>query len=154
MLTEDTVKKIKACRNAYPDGRAALMSALHAAQNNDGWISRDALRQVSDILNVPPATVRGVATFYSMYRHAPLGRNIIQFCTNVACMIMGAEVLVDLLKREYGLEPGGDTEDGRFSLVIMECIGACGTAPAMLVNDDFYDNLDEKRIIEILNGYT
>jgi NADH:ubiquinone oxidoreductase subunit E len=88
-----------------------------------------------------------------MYKHKPAGRNIVQLCTNVSCMILGAERLVDFLKNKYGLEPGGTTADGRFSLVIMECIGACGTAPAMLVNDDFYENLTDKYLEEILGKY-
>ncbi len=138
----------------YPTSRSALMTSLHKAQTGGNWLSQDALADISDELNVPAAAVKGIATFYSLYRHAPSGRNIIQICTNVACMVMGVERLVDLLMKEFGLEPGGTSKDGRFSLVIMECIGACGTAPAMLVNDDFHESLDEKNIIEILNGYT
>jgi NADH:ubiquinone oxidoreductase subunit E len=88
-----------------------------------------------------------------MYRQKPMGRHLIQLCTNVSCMILGAERLVDFLKSTYGVEPGGVSPDGRFSLVIMECIGACGTAPAMLVNDDFHENLTEKNLQEILEKY-
>jgi len=148
-----TMSDTREKRGGYPQQRAELMAALHEIQDREGWLSQESLQEVSERLNIPPAVVKGVATFYHMYRHAPLGRNVIQLCTNVACMIMGSERLVDLLKERYGLEPGGTTEDGRFSLVIMECIGACGTAPAMLVNEDFHDNLDEKRIVEILDGY-
>ncbi|GBD99979.1 NADH-quinone oxidoreductase subunit 2 [bacterium BMS3Abin07] len=153
MITEEIIKKIQQKKGDYPVFRSAIMSALHEIQNTEGWLSQESLYKVSGMLNIPPATVKGVATFYHMYRHVPMGRNIIQICTNVACMIMGAEKLVDLLKREFGIEAGGTTGDKRFSLVIMECIGACGTAPAMLVNDDFHDNLDEKRVMDILNGY-
>lgn len=153
MLSEESVKTITEKVRDYPHRRSALMAALHERQSEEGWLSPDALEEVSDLLNVPAATVKGVATFYHMYRHAPMGRNIVQLCTNVACMVMGSDSLIELLKKEFGLEPGGTSEDGRFSLVIMECIGACGTAPAMLVNDDFHENLDEKNIITILNGY-
>lgn len=139
---------------AYPTSRSEIMTSLHTAQNDGGWLSQEGLDHIARELNIPAAAIKGVATFYSMYRHVPMGRNIIQICTNVACMVMGAERLVDLLKKEFGLEPGGVTADGRFSLVIMECIGACGTAPAMLVNDDFHESLDERNILEILNGYT
>jgi NADH:ubiquinone oxidoreductase subunit E len=97
--------------------------------------------------------VRGTASFYSMFRHKEAGRHLIQLCTNVSCMILGAERLVDYLKNKYGLEPEGTTQDKKFSLVIMECIGACGTAPAMLVDTDFYDNLTGERIEEILEKY-
>ncbi len=102
---------------------------------------------------MPDAEVRGAASFYSMFKHKPVGRYLIQLCTNVSCMILGAEKLVDFLGARYGIYPDGTTQDGRFSLVLMECIGACGTAPAMLVNTDFHENLSEKRIEEILEKY-
>lgn len=137
----------------YPVRRGALLSALHIAQREAGWLSQEALESVSDTLNLPKATVRGVATFYSMYRQKPMGRNLIQLCTNVACMVLGADSLVDLLKERYGIEPGTTTEDGRFSLVIMECIGACDKAPAMLVNADFHSGLTEDNIFGILEEY-
>ncbi len=153
MFSETAIKELETIRAQYPNARAALLPAIYVAQREFGWLSSDAYDAVSDALGVPKATVRGVATFYAMYKHAPMGRHVVQLCTNVACMILGAERLVDLLKSRYGLEPGGSTEDGRFSLVIMECIGACGTAPAMLVNDDFHENLTEQNIVEILETY-
>ena len=112
------------------------------------------MEAVGELLNVPKATVKGVSTFYSMFRHRPGGRHLIQLCTNVACMVMGAESLVDILRGKYGLEPDGTTADGRFSLVIMECIGACGTAPAMLVDTDFHDNINVHTIVTTLEKYT
>lgn len=145
--------EIKACIDRYPNRRGALLPALHLAQGEAGWLSQETLEMVSDTLNLPRATVKGVATFYAMYRNKPMGRHLIQLCTNVACMIMDAERLVDLLKERYGLTPGGTTEDGRFSLVIMECIGACDRAPAMLVDKDYHPDLTEERIVEILEGY-
>jgi len=153
MFSETAVKELEEIRAKYPNARAALLPAIYIAQKEFGWLSPEAYEIVADILGAPKATVRGVATFYAMYKHKPMGRNIVQLCTNVSCMILGAERLVDLLKNRYGLEPGGTSQDGRFSLVIMECIGACGTAPAMLVNDDFYENLTEKYIEEILSKY-
>ncbi len=137
----------------YPNQRAALLPALYTIQRERGWLSPEALETVSDCLGVPSATVKGVATFYAMFNTRPVGRHLIQLCTNVACMVMGAERLVDLLKERYGLVPGGTTEDGRFSLVIMECIGACGTAPAMLVDTDFHESLTAEGIVEILERY-
>lgn len=153
MFNEAAIKEIEAIRTKYPTARAALLPAIYVAQREFGWLSPEAYKAVSELLGVPKATVRGVATFYAMYKHRPMGRHLIQFCTNVSCMIFGAESLVDLLKNKYGLEVGGTTADNRFSLVIMECIGACGTAPAMLVNDDFHENLTEKNLVEILEKY-
>jgi NADH-quinone oxidoreductase E subunit len=147
------LKEIEDIKAKYPDSRAALLPALYIAQNKLGWLSLDAMKAVADALNLPESDVRGTASFYSMFRLKPAGRNLIQLCTNVSCMILGAERFVDILKERYGLLPGGTTSDGRFSFVIMECIGACGTAPAMLVNTDLHENLTEHNIAEILDKY-
>jgi len=153
MFNDKSIKEIAEIRTKYPNNRAALLPALYVAQREFGWLSPEAYEAVADLLSVPKATVRGVATFYAMYKQKPMGRHLIQLCTNVSCMILGAEKLVDFLKNRYGVEPGGISPDGRFSLVIMECIGACGTAPAMLVNDDFHENLTEKNLEETLEKY-
>ena len=154
MFSEDAIKELEEIRAKYPSARGALLPAIYIAQREFGHMSPEAYEAVSEALGVPKAMVRGIATFYAMYKHRPMGRHIVQLCTNISCMILGAEKLVDLMKNRYGLEPGGMTPDGRFSLVIMECIGACGTAPAMLVNDDFYENLTEQYIEEILEKYS
>ncbi|MDP2278527.1 MAG: NADH-quinone oxidoreductase subunit NuoE [Nitrospirota bacterium] len=153
MFSETAIKELSEIKQRYPNARAALLPALYIAQREFGHLSADAYEAVSDILGVPKAIARGVGTFYAMYKHKPMGRHIVQLCTNVSCMILGAERLSDFLKNKYGLEPGGTSPDKRFSLVVMECIGACGTAPAMLVNDDFYENLTEKGITKILERY-
>jgi len=153
MLSEAAIKELNEIRKKYPEASAALLPALYIAQKELGHLGADAYEVVSEALGVPKAVARGVGTFYAMYKHKPMGRHIVQLCTNVSCMILGAERLADFLKNKYELKPGGTTPDGRFSLVIMECIGACGTAPAMLVNDDFYENLTEKYIEEVLEQY-
>ena len=153
MFNETVLKEIEEIKARYPDRRSALLPSLYIAQREFGWLSREAMESVSKALNVPEARVRGTASFYAMYKHKPVGRHLIQLCTNISCMILGAEKLVDFLESRYGVQPNGTSRDNRFSLVIMECIGACGTAPAMLVNTDFHDNLSEKRIEKILDKY-
>ena len=153
MFNETVLKEIEEIKARYPDRKSALLPSLYVAQREFGWLSNEAMESVSSALNVPEAMVRGTASFYAMYKHKPVGRHLIQLCTNVSCMILGAEKLVDFLKNKYGVLPDGTSQDGRFSLVIMECIGACATAPAMLVNTDFHENLTEKRIEEILENY-
>ncbi len=153
MLNDKVITEINRIKGKYQDARSCLLPSLYVVQKEDGWITPDAMAAVGDLLNVPKTTVKGVATFYAMFINKPMGRHLIQLCTNVACMVMGAERLVDLLKEKYGLEPNGTTADGRFSLVIMECIGACGTAPAMLVDTDFHENLTEKNILDTLEKY-
>jgi len=153
MLSDSAKQRILDVRKLYPSARAALLPALYIAQKEAGWLSPEAFLDISRELRIPEATVRGVASFYAMYHKKPVGRNVIQLCTNVACMLMGAESLVELISRTYQVEPGGTSPDGRFSLIIMECIGACGTAPAMLVNEDFHENLMPDSIISILDRY-
>ncbi|MGO9015116.1 MAG: NADH-quinone oxidoreductase subunit NuoE [Dissulfurispiraceae bacterium] len=154
MLSETAIKEIEEIKARYPDSKAALLPSLYIAQKEFGWLSPDAYVAVSTALGIPKATVRSVGAFYSMLRHKPMGRNVIRLCTNVSCMILGAERLINLLKNKYGLEDGGTTPDKRFSLVIMECIGMCGNAPAMLVNEDSYGDLTEQTIEEILAKYS
>ncbi len=151
--TRKTLEEIQATRDRYEDWRSCLLPALNLLQRENGWLSPEALEAASDILNVPKATVKGVATFYTFFNHRPMGRHLIQLCTNVSCMLMGGERLVDVLYKRYGLASGGTTEDGRFSLLIMECIGTCDAAPAMLVDTDLHGNLTEESLLTILEGY-
>ena len=153
MFNDTVIKEIDEIRAKYPDRRSALLPSLYIAQREFGWVSHEAMSCVAQTLNLPEAFVRGTASFYSMFKHKPVGRHLIQLCTNVSCMILGAEKLVDFLGTRYGIQLNGTSQDGRFSLVEMECIGACGTAPAMLVNTDFYEDLTEKSIEEILEKY-
>lgn len=145
--------KIKVLKKLYPHARSVLLPALYEAQKLYGWLSEDALEDVSRLTGVPSAEVKGVVTFYSLFKMGPLGRNVIYLCTNVSCLIMGADTLEDFLHNTYGLSNGETTADGRFSLVIMECIGACDKAPAMLVNDDCHFNISMDNIREILDNY-
>ncbi|MBF0520792.1 MAG: NAD(P)H-dependent oxidoreductase subunit E [Nitrospirae bacterium] len=145
--------KIYELMELYPSYQAALLPSFFVAEEIFGFISPEAIGEISNVTGVPAAEIRGVASFYAMYKTKPMGRHIIQLCTNVSCMIEGAYDLVEYLKEKYGLTPGGTTPDGRFSLVIMECIGACGTAPAMILDTDSYENLTKDRLDTLLESY-
>ncbi|MCG6551827.1 MAG: NADH-quinone oxidoreductase subunit NuoE [Candidatus Magnetominusculus sp. LBB02] len=145
--------KIKELKRLYPQTRSVLLPALHAAEDLYGWLGDDALEQVSMLTGVTTAEVKGVVSFYSLFKTKPHGRHVIYLCTNIACLIMGADTLEEYLQKTYRLSNGETTADGRFSLVIMECIGACDRAPAMLVNDDWHFNLTMENIKEILESY-
>lgn len=153
-LNKKILEEIKDLKNKYPDPQFCVLPTLYIIQREHGWISPMSLEAAGEILHIPKATLRGVSTFYSMFAHKPIGRHLIQLCTNIACMIMGGEKLLDILKSRYGIEPNTTTHDNRFSLVIMECIGACDMAPAMLVNTTLHGNLTKQNIIEILEKYT
>ncbi|MEK6672600.1 MAG: NADH-quinone oxidoreductase subunit NuoE [Nitrospirota bacterium] len=152
-MTDSMTARINELTRKYPDREAALLPALYLAQREYGYITPEAMEFIGETLSIPKATVKGVATFYSMYLHKPVGRHLIQLCTNVSCMVFGAERLVDILRDRYGITPEGTSQDGRFSLVIMECIGACEQAPAMLVNNELHGNLDENNLHSILERY-
>jgi len=153
-VNDRILQEVNEIRNRYHDARSCLLPTIYILQREVGWLSPGALQMVGELLNIPKATVKGVSTFYAMFNHQPMGRHLIQLCTNVACMIMGGEGLSDILKERYGLEPNRTSPDGRFSLVIMECIGACDKAPAMLVDTDLHGNLTGEGMIGILEGYT
>ena len=153
MFNETVLKEIEDIKTRYPESKSALLPVLYVAQRELGWLSQEAISCVAGALNLPEAIVRGTGSFYSMFKHKPMGRHLVQLCTNVSCMVTGSDELVNYFKTKYGMEPDGTTQDGRFTLIMMECIGACGTAPAMLVNTDFYDSLTEQKIDAILDKY-
>src|SRR5579859_2702050 len=115
--------------------RAALLPALHLAQDELGWLSGPAMAYVGHLLDIPPVRVREVATFYTMYRLHPVGRQHIGVCNSVSCWAMGAEKILGHCAQKLGIKPGQTTADGHFSLEEVACLASCGTAPAVLVNN-------------------
>ncbi len=130
-------------RTRYPQGqeRALILPVLSLAQREFGWISPQVLEFVAGILPVPAIWVEEVATFYTMYNKKPVGRHHLQVCHNVCCALMGAEQLIHHLEQKLGIRAGQTTPDGKFTLSTAECLGACGYAPMMQVNDDYLENL-------------
>lgn len=152
-FTEGVASEIEEIVSRYPSRRSALLPVLRIAQRESGCLSLEALEAVAEALRLPKAYVRGVATFHTMFRTRPLGRNIIRLCTNVTCSLFASERLLSVIKEKFAVEPGGTTRDGRFSLVEMECLGACDAPPAMLVNSDLHMNLTPENITRILESY-
>lgn len=151
-FSEKTRKKIEDIVARYPHKEAAVLPVLHLAQQEFGHISADSEKMIADILGIKPIRVREVVTFYTMLTRKPLGKYHIQICRNVSCSLLGADKLIDYLKKKLRVEPGETTPDNKFTLSLVECLGACETAPSMMVNFDFYGNLDQKKIDEILDG--
>lgn len=139
-----------ACR--YPNREAALLPALHIIQQEAGCISVEEERFVAEILGVRPMRVREVVTFYTMFTRRPLGKYHIQVCSNLSCALLGGLTILEYLKRKLEIEPGATTSDGKFTLTTVECLGACEQAPCLMVNYDYYGNLDKNRIDEILSA--
>lgn len=135
----------------YPIKRAAIMPTLWLAQEEFGWLSHETLAYVAGLLELSPAFVASVASFYTMYYKRPMGRHHVQVCTNLSCALVGSDRIVDCLRQRLGVDVGGTTDDQRFSLSEAECLGSCGTAPMMQVNDDYWENLTPERTLEIID---
>ncbi len=125
----------------YPTKRAALLPALHLVQHKHGWIAPRAMEELAVFLELAPADVLDTATFYEEYWLKPKGRHLIGVCRSLSCEICGSRSITDYLKTRLMIEPGQTTADGQFTLIEMECLGACGGAPAMLVDETLYENL-------------
>ena len=136
----------------YPQPRGALMPALYMAQDEEGFVSPEAEVWLAERLGLTPAYVHGVTTFYTMYRTAPGAKYLLQVCTTASCMLRGSDVLVAHLEKRLGINVGETTPDGMFTLVTVECLGSCGTAPMMQVNDDYYEDLDIQRADALLDA--
>jgi len=152
ILSQKFYDEIDKLEPRYPTKVAMLLPALHLAQEETRWLSPDVMAEIGARLGIHPAQVREVASFYTMYNLKPVGKYHIKLCTNVACALRGADELMDHCKKRLGVELGGTTHDSKFTLMEEECLGACGTAPAMMLNDDYHENLDAKKMDQILAG--
>lgn len=150
MLSDKVKSEIKQLKARYPHPNSALLPALALAQKESGWLSPETQEEVAVAMGLAPAQVGSVASFYTMYNRKPVGMYLVQVCTNIACSLMGSEHIVEHLKRRLGIEVGDTTPDGKFTLVEVQCLGSCGTAPMMQVNDAYYENLTEERVDQIL----
>ena len=126
---------IQAAAEPYPDRRSAVMSGLRLAQREyGGWLPPEALREVADALDLTPAHVQAVASFYDMYHLAPVGEHMVEVCTNLSCALVGAQQVVEAFERELGVGVGETSEDGKVTLRAIECAGGCGYAPVVVVD--------------------
>ncbi len=158
LLTEETRQTIDHWRGKFPDGpegsRSTLIQALYAAQQqNGGWLPSELMDAVADYLDVPPVWAYEVANFYSMLETRPVGRHSISICTNISCMLCGADRVVEQVEKKLGIRMGESTPDGRIFLKIEEeCVAACVGAPMMIVDGHYHENLTPEKIDEILDG--
>lgn len=139
----------------YPTKRAALLPALWMVQEAHGWISDAAMAEVAAELDLTAAYVKGVVTFYTMYHQHPVGQNFIQVCTTTPCNLCGAEDVVAALLEQTGCgELGATSPDGKFTVIEVECLGACGFATPVLVNDDFIENVTPETVPALVKQYS
>lgn len=151
-FSEENTIKIAGIVKKYPHAEAAVMPVLYIAQEQNGWISQEVMNEVALVLAMPVEDVLGVATFYTMYNKKPMGKYHIQVCTNVSCMLRGGYEIWDNVKQKLNIENHGVTTDQKFSLEEVECMGSCGTAPMIAVNEDYFENLTADKAKEILDS--
>ena len=151
-FTEENIKRIETAREKYPTALAAIMDTIYIAQEQNGFISNEVMEEIANVLGVDKVNVLSVVTFYTMYHTKPVGQYHVQVCTNVSCMLRGAYEIWDGIKDKLGLDHMKVSPDGKFSIEEVECMGACGYAPMIAVNEDFYENLNKEKVFEILDS--
>jgi NADH-quinone oxidoreductase subunit E len=150
MLSETVIKYLNEIVKIYPDKRSAVLPALQLVQTELGYVSISAMRDIADILDIEPIEIEETVSYYNMLHRQPVGKYIIQVCTNLSCALLGAEHLVDYLQQKLGIGINQTTPDKKFTLVTVECLGACDTAPVMMINNEYYHNLTPEKIDSIL----
>ena len=153
MLTPEERAEIEVEFPHYPTREAVCIDALKIVQKHRGWISDEALRDIGELLQMSPADLDGIATFYNLIFRRPVGRHVIYVCDSVSCWIMGCERHFAQLSARLGAKPGETTTDGRFTLVPIVCLGACDHAPALMIDQDLHLDVDPAGLDRILEGY-
>ena len=148
-------QKLDALFPKYPTKQACLLPALWLVQEARGWISEGAVHEVAEVLSLTPAYVKGVVTFYTMYHQHPVGKYFIQVCTTSCCNCMGAEDVVKAFLEKTGCgELGLTSADGKYTVIEVECLGACGFATPVMINNDFIESVTPESVPRILSGLT
>ena len=153
-LQECHIKSIHEICDSYKNDPGDLIKILHSAQTHFGYLPESVQREIAKKLKISVAKVYGVVTFYSFFTMTPKGRHAISVCMGTACYVRGAEKVLDELKKQLNIKVGGVTEDGKFSLDSLRCVGACGLAPVLLIGEKVYGRVEPGQIKEILNSYT
>lgn len=141
MISEQAKQRMRDLAARYPVARSAVMPALYIAQQEEGYISKDALEAVAEAIGMTVDDVESVATFYTMYYQHPPGKKVIKVCTSISCYLRNCDALVGHLEKRLGIKRGETTPDGNYTLMTAECLASCGTAPVLQVNDEFVENV-------------
>jgi NADH-quinone oxidoreductase subunit E len=152
MLSEDTRQNIEALIQRYPQARSALIPSLQLAQAEAGYLSPEIIREVAKIFRLSPNEVYEVASFYTMLFKKPAGRYVVQVCTNISCLLCNCEEIMAHLQKRLGIKPGETTPDRKFTLMEVECLASCGTAPVVQINEDYHENLTVEKLDRILDS--
>lgn len=149
-FTQENLQQIEALKKRYPDPSALSLPCLWMAQYQEGTVSMDAMVAIGGLIGTSPMEIYAVATFYTMFNLEPVGKYHIQLCKTLSCALCGKAGILEHLENRLGIEAGQTGADGRFTLSQVECLGSCGTAPVMQINDRYYENLTPEKIDAIL----
>lgn len=150
ILNRDSIEQIKKKAAEYPRRKSAILPALTIAYRQVGHLNDQIYREIGKTLNLPQVEIAEAATFYTMFPKEPVGKYLIQVCHNISCALMGADSLVEYLEQKLGIKKGETTKDNLFTLISVECLGSCATAPMMQINNDYYENLTREKVDKIL----
>jgi len=150
ILTELSVNKIKEKAAAYPHRKSAILPALTVAYRQVGWLNEEIYREIGKIIRIPHVEVAEAATFYTMFPKEPRGKYLLQICHNISCALLGADSMASYLEEKLGISKGETTEDGLFTLITVECLGSCATAPMIQINQKYYENLTRGKLDTII----
>jgi NADH-quinone oxidoreductase subunit E len=151
-FSDAAMKEFKNILTRYPNKRAALLPALHLGQREFEWLSRDVLEYVGELLELPYSEVYDTASFYTMFKLKPTGKYHLQVCHTLSCALRGAAHICEHIEEKYGVGNGEVTADGKLSLIKVECLGSCGTAPVVQVNDDYHENLTIEELDKLIDS--
>jgi len=152
MLSETACRQIQALMGKYPRKRSALIPALQLAQKETGYLSPETVCEIARIFDLTPIEVNEVVSFYTMLYKKPVGKYVIQVCTNISCLLCDAESIMEHLIKKLGIRPGETSADKRFTLLEVECLGSCGTSPVIQINEDYYEDLTPEKLDRILDS--
>ncbi len=149
-FTEQELDKIEKLKTRYLKPDSVILEVLYLIQEKYGYISQEGMKYAAELLGTSEEQVLGVVTFYTMFNTKPIGKYHLQVCTNVSCMLKGAYHLLKRLENELNIKKGETTSDSLFTISEVECLGSCGTAPVIQINEDYYENLNEEKLIQII----
>lgn len=150
--TQENEQEFQRLLTRYPNKNSLLLPALWLVQNQEGWVSPEAMIYVANKLQKSPIEVHSFASFYTMFNLKPIGTYHIEICKTLSCMMMGARDLKAFIKETIGIEPGQTSEDGLFHLSEVECMGACGGAPALAINGVYHEKVSKENLTELIKG--
>jgi NADH-quinone oxidoreductase E subunit len=151
MLSEENLKRIEDLRKRYPTSQALVLPVLWIVQEQEGYISEDSMKFVAGLLHIPFGHILGVVSFYTMLQKKQTGKNHIEVCTNVSCMLRGSAKILQHIEQRLGIKVGETSSDKKWSLSEAECMGSCGTAPMLSIGDEYYENLTIEKIDNLID---